>query len=102
MSNERQNSGVLWRNREKKDGRHPSLKGDGVTTVSAEYIKQHWDGHSDLVLPLDIAVWTKQGERAGKFLSLAIKLKGDQKSAPQGAKAPGPERGEQPKEDPPW
>jgi hypothetical protein len=25
---------------------------------------------------LDIAAWTKQSERAGKFLSLSIKLKG--------------------------
>jgi hypothetical protein len=87
MSNERQNSGVLWRNREKKDDRHPSLKGDGSTTVSAEYIKQHWDGHSDLTVPLDIAAWTKQTERTGKFLSLSIKLKGERIVAGRNAPA---------------
>jgi hypothetical protein len=90
-------------NRDKKSERHPNAKGDGNLTITADYINQHWDGQSYLAVPLDLAAWTKQSDRAGKFLSLSIKLKGDQKSAPRQAKAPShPHDGQPEEEDLAW
>jgi hypothetical protein len=65
----RPNSGTLFRNLGKKDNpKAPDFKGDALIEVNG----QHYQ--------LDIGGWTKQTERAGKFLSLSIKLKGDRDS----------------------
>jgi hypothetical protein len=58
------NLGTLFRNREKGNNlKAPDLKGDGLIEIG---------GH---LYELDLAAWTKQTERAGKFLSLSIKVK---------------------------
>jgi hypothetical protein len=57
-------TGTLFRNRDKKDTKHPDLRGDALVEI---------DGHQ---YPLEIAAWTKESQKAGKFLSLSIKLKG--------------------------
>jgi hypothetical protein len=52
-------------------------------------------------LPLDLAAWTKQTERAGKFLSLSIKLKGNRTVA--GRNAPAQQQQDKKEEpDVPW
>lgn len=53
----------------------PHAKGQGSVTIPASFIAEHWDGTSDLVVPLDLAAWTREG-RAGKFQSLTIQVKG--------------------------
>jgi hypothetical protein len=58
-------SGTLFHNRNKKDAKHPDLKGDALIEI---------DG---VQYPLEIAPWTRQSERFGKFLSLSIELKSD-------------------------
>jgi hypothetical protein len=60
------NSGVLFVNKKRGDNaKAPNLKGDGRITI---------DGRD---YELDLAAWTRQSDRAGKFLSLSIKPKGD-------------------------
>jgi hypothetical protein len=61
----RPNSGVLWQNRKHVDGdKLPSLKGEGLLELP--------DGS---MVTLDIAAWTKESPKAGKWLSLSIKVK---------------------------
>jgi hypothetical protein len=62
---QRPGSGTLFRNREKKNPNHPDLKGDALVEIDGQLYQ------------LELAAWTKQSERAGKFLSLSVKLKGD-------------------------
>jgi hypothetical protein len=64
-----------------KTPKAPNAKGDGTLTIPAEYITEHWDGTSDLTVPLDLAAWTREG-RAGRFQSLTIKLKGAWRQRP--------------------
>jgi hypothetical protein len=67
---QRPNSGTLFRNPGKKDNaKAPDLKGNALVEINGQLYE------------LDIAAWTKESERAGKFLSLSIKLKGDHDSA---------------------
>jgi len=61
-------TGTLFRNREKKSDRHPNLKGDALVEIDGQLYQ------------LELAAWTKQSERAGKFLSLSVKLKGARQS----------------------
>jgi hypothetical protein len=76
------NSGVLFANNKRGDNpKAPNAKGDGTLTIPAGYITEHWDGTSDLVVPLDLAAWTREG-RAGRFQSLTIKLKGAWRQRP--------------------
>jgi hypothetical protein len=61
------NSGALFSNKDHQTNeKAPNLKGPGRVTIGGvEY-------------ELDIAGWVKQSEKAGKFISLRIKLKGEQ------------------------
>jgi hypothetical protein len=66
---QRRNSGALFHNSGKKDNaKAPDLKGDALVEINGQLYQ------------LDIGAWTKQTERAGRFLSLSIKLKGDRDS----------------------
>ena len=65
---QRVNSGQLFRNRDKKTDKHPDLKGEALIEIDG----QHY--------PLEIAAWAKESDRAGKFFSLSIKLKGERQS----------------------
>jgi hypothetical protein len=68
--NERTDSGVLFVNKKRGDNtKAPNLKGTGRVTI---------DGRE---YELDLAGWTRQSEKAGKFLSLSIKVKGDYAAA---------------------
>jgi len=67
-----QNGGVLFLNKKRGDnGKAPTMKGTGRITI---------DGRE---YELDLAAWTRESERAGKFLGLSIKLKGDYQYAAQ-------------------
>jgi hypothetical protein len=86
MAYDNSNSGVLFQNRDHAGNpKAPNLKGTGRITI---------DGRE---YELDLAAWSKQSERAGKFLSLSIKLKGDRQS---GATPPNPRRQSAPAEQP--
>jgi hypothetical protein len=58
-------SGTLFRNKDRKAANHPNLKGSALLQLE--------DGR---LVELELAAWTKESERAGKFLSLSVKLKG--------------------------
>jgi hypothetical protein len=58
-------TGALFRNREKKNDRQPNLKGEAVVEIAGQL-------HT-----LELAAWSKESERAGKWLALTVKLKGD-------------------------
>ena len=61
----RPGQGALFKNRDhEKNPRSPNLKGDARLELA--------DGST---VELDIAAWTKESERADKWLSLAIRLK---------------------------
>lgn len=66
---QRPNSATLFKNKDKKEDKHPNLKGTGLLELD--------DGR---VVELELAAWTKESDRAGKFLSLSIKLKRDRDS----------------------
>jgi len=60
-------SEVLFRNRNhKKNPKSPNLKGDALL--------QLLDGGK---LEIELAAWVKESDRAGRWLSLAVTLKGD-------------------------
>jgi hypothetical protein len=103
---DRTNSGVLFVNNKRGDNaKAPNCKGEGSLTVPAGYITEHWDGTSDLVVPLDLAAWTRQSERAGKYQSLSIKPKGDYRHTAQSSgrgSAPQQQQPEHTDEDLPW
>jgi hypothetical protein len=61
---QRPNSGQLFLNRKRKNDNAPNLKGSGLLELE--------DGH---MVELDIAAWTKESPKAGKWLSLTIKVK---------------------------
>jgi hypothetical protein len=63
----RPGQGQLFKNRDRKNEKHPNLKGTALLELA--------DGTT---VELDIAGWTKESPKAGKWLSLSIKLKGDQ------------------------
>jgi hypothetical protein len=64
----RPNSGSLFKPKKKNDNPNaPTLTGSGLLELV--------DGS---LIELDIAAWTKESPKAGKWLSLSIKLKGDQ------------------------
>jgi len=66
MAYDNSNSGVMFRNTKRGDNpKAPNLKGTGHVTING------------VDYELDLAAWTREGPRAGKFLSLSIKLKGD-------------------------
>ena len=65
---QRPNSATLFRNRDKKNDNQPDLKGDGAIEIDGQLYQ------------IELAAWTKQSDRAGKFLSLSIKLKGERQS----------------------
>ncbi|HKD69788.1 MAG TPA: hypothetical protein VKB84_23315 [Candidatus Binataceae bacterium] len=76
MDYDNSNSGVLFQNREHaKNPKAPKLRGTGRVTIDGQQYE------------LELAAWTKQSERAGKFLSLSIKLKGDHSAASRNAPA---------------
>jgi hypothetical protein len=66
---QRPNSGTLFKNRDKKEPKHPDLKGDGLIEIAGT------------LYPVEIGAWTKETPKAGKFLSLSLKLK-QSRSAP--------------------
>jgi hypothetical protein len=54
-------------NRDKSNNsKAPDLKGDALVELDGQ------------LYAFDVAAWTKETERAGKFLSLSTKLKSDQ------------------------
>jgi len=56
--------GALFRNRDRGDNeRAPNLKGTALVLVG------------DQILELEIAAWTRESEKAGKWLSLSVKAK---------------------------
>jgi hypothetical protein len=61
---QRPNSGQLFKNRERKNPNAPNLKGTGLLELE--------DGS---LVELELAAWTKESPKAGKWLSLTIKLK---------------------------
>jgi hypothetical protein len=64
---QRPGQGSLFKNRDKGNNeRAPNLKGTGLLELA--------DGS---LIELDIAAWTKESQKAGKWLSLTIKLKQD-------------------------
>jgi hypothetical protein len=76
---ERPNSGVLFVNN-KRGGNEkaPSMKGSGNIVIRG------------VTYDLDIAGWTRESPRAGKFLSLSIKVKtGDEQYDHSGGQAQG-------------
>ena len=60
----RTNSASLFVNRERKNDNAPQLTGSGLLELA--------DGS---FVELDIAAWTRESPKAGKWLSLSIKLK---------------------------
>jgi hypothetical protein len=61
----RPNSGVLFQNKNKGNNeKAPNLKGNALLELE--------DGST---VELDLAAWTKQSDKAGKWLSLSVKLK---------------------------
>jgi hypothetical protein len=57
-------TGALFRNRDRDDNdRAPNLKGYALVEINGEPYE------------LDIGAWTRESERAGKWLSLRVKLK---------------------------
>jgi hypothetical protein len=62
---QRPNSGQLFKNRERKNEKHPNLKGTGLLELA--------DG---TLVQLEIAAWTKESPNAGRWLSLTIRQKG--------------------------
>jgi hypothetical protein len=67
---QRPGSGTLFRNREKKNDKHPDLKGDALVEIDGQ------------LYALELAAWTKQSELAGEFFSVSIRLKGQQQTRP--------------------
>jgi len=66
MAYDNRNSGVLFKNTKRGDNpKAPTLKGTGHVTIGG------------VDYELDIAAWTHESAKAGKFLSLAIKLRGE-------------------------
>jgi hypothetical protein len=66
----RPNSGQLFKNDKKGDNsRAPNLKGSALLQLE-----------NGELLELDLAAWTRESEKAGRWLSLSIKLKGDRQS----------------------
>jgi hypothetical protein len=60
----RPNSGSLFKNRDRNNNeRAPNLKGSGLIEI---------DGRT---YELDLAAWTRESAKAGKWLSLSISLK---------------------------
>jgi hypothetical protein len=82
MANEREypNSGILFRNDNKKTDKHPDYRGDAEVTC------EHCGGRLELWL----SGWVKEG-RKGKFLSLAFRSK----QAERAAAAPTPNHDEE-------
>ena len=75
---QRPNSGQLFKNRDRKNDKAPNLKGAGLLELE--------DGS---LVELDIGGWTRESEKAGKWISLSIKLKGAaRQSAANGASQP--------------
>jgi hypothetical protein len=73
---QRANSAQLFKNRDKKSDSHPNLKGEGALDATA--IRQYLaDNPETSTIPLELAAWTKESEKAGKWLSLSVKLKGE-------------------------
>ena len=62
---QRPNSGSLFKNRERKNDKAPNLKSTGLLELE--------DGS---LIELELAAWTKESQKAGKWLSLTIRLKG--------------------------
>ena len=60
----RPGTGTLFSNRDKKNDKHPDLKGDALIEIDGQRYQ------------IELAAWTKQSERAGKFLSLSINFEG--------------------------
>jgi hypothetical protein len=64
----RPGQGQLFKNRDRgNNDRAPNLKGTALLQLA--------DGTT---VELDIAAWTKESDKAGKWLSLNVKLKGEQ------------------------
>jgi len=67
----RPNSGALFQNKNKGNNeKAPNLKGNALLELE--------DGST---VELDLAAWTKQSDKAGKWLSLSVKLKQDSDSS---------------------
>jgi hypothetical protein len=73
MAYNNSNSGSLFRNNYRGDNpKRPNLRGNGRVTIDGvEY-------------ELDLAAWTREGEKAGKYLFLTIKPAASG-NAPQGS-----------------
>jgi hypothetical protein len=72
MANEREypNSGILFRNIDKKSDKHPTHRGDAnLTCVHCGAVNAVW-----------LSAWVKEG-RKGKFFSLSYRSKQDSASA---------------------
>ena len=71
----RPGQGQLFKNRDRgNNDRAPTLKGSALLELA--------DGST---VELDIAAWTKESEKAGKWLSLSVKLKAAQPVRSTGA-----------------
>ena len=73
MAEQRELSGVLSRNRNRKSDRQPEFEGDATIDGVA-----YW-----------LSAWVKEGDD-GKFFSLAFTRKEQQSRAPAGVSGPGP------------
>jgi uncharacterized protein (DUF736 family) len=69
--------GNFFQAREKKSENSPDMRGTLTDEDGNEY---------------EIAGWSKSGEKAGKYLSVQIKPKGEYQTAQQPAPAPEPEQ----------
>ena len=56
-------SGSLFSNRDKKNDKAPNVKGTALVKVGNQIVE------------LDIGGWTREGTKAGKWLSLSVKVK---------------------------
>jgi len=66
---DRSHGALFINNRKEKDG-HPDLQGNmEITKALFEVIKQQFDSGKETA-KVDLSAWTKQGPKAGKYLSV--------------------------------
>ena len=64
MFENRPGQGALFKNRDRKNDRAPNLKGDALLQLETGELVE-----------VEVAAWTKESEKAGRWLSLSVKPK---------------------------
>jgi hypothetical protein len=65
---QRPGTGALFKNRHHDNPNAPTLKGNGLLQLD-----------NGRVVEVELAAWTKESAKAGRWLSLTIKLKGERR-----------------------